>query len=259
MSSDPVRSKLLISIYRPRLWLASGLVVLLGLGVVVWGAYQYGRLISGFDQADYNAKISALSLSLKEEVAKKEMALRENVRLSRGSDIQKDASGKVTTSLAECETATLKLKEELAFYHNVVTPGKSKRQVQFKKVVFNADGKGGYDYKIVMIQVGRHDVAQKGFVEFTFQGVKSNGKSVRLDLPTVSVGEVAKRQKFGFKYFQNFEGKVRFPDGFKPVSLFIKAVPKSTKVPRVEKTYSWVDISTRGRVANVGQEKIKIN
>lgn len=252
MSSDPVRSKLLVSIYRPRLWLVSGLIILIGLSVVIWGAYQYGRLISGFDQADYNEKISALSLSLKEQRAKKETALRDNVRLSRGSDIQKDAGGKVTAALAKCETDALKMKEELTFYQNVVAPGKAKREVQFKKVAFVADGRGGYNYKIVMIQVGRHDVAQKGFVEFTFQGVKANGKSIRLDLPTVSVEKTTKKLKFGFKYFQNFEGNIRFPEGFKPESLFIKATPKSKKIPRVEKTYPWIEIMTRGHVTNAG-------
>jgi len=55
-----------------------------------------------------------------------------------------------------------------------------------------------------------------------------------------------------FKYFQNFEGNIRFPEGFKPESLFIKATPKSKKIPRVEKTYPWIEIMTRGHVTNAG-------
>jgi len=253
MSSDPVRSKLLISIYRPKLWFFSVLAIVLALCVVVWGSYQYGRLISGFDQMDYNKKISALSLSLRKEVTKNEDVLRENVRLSRGSDIQKDASGKINSVLAECETATIKMKEELAFYQNVVAPGKTKREIQVNKVVFNANDKGEYEYKIVLIQVGRHDVVQRGLMELTFLGMKANGLKARLDLPTVSVKKISKRQKFGFKYFQNFQGKIRFPNGFKPESLFVKATPKSSKVPKVEKTYPWDKLIARGSVANVGQ------
>ncbi len=252
MSSDPVRSRVLFSIYRPKLWIASGLIILLMLCVVVWAAYQYGRLFSGFDQSGSSKRIAELSLSLKEQTAKKEEALRDNVRLSRGSDIQKNASNKVGASLAECETTVLKMKEELAFYQSVVAPGKAKRKIQINKAVMRTDNQGGYDYKVVLIQVGRHDVVQKGFVEISFGGIKA-GVTMRLDLPTVSVKKVNKRQKFGFKYFQNFEGKVRFPDDFEPLILYVKALPKSSKVPRVEKSYPWAELINAGGVSDVGQ------
>lgn len=256
MSSDPVHSKHLISIHQPRLWLASAAVVLTIISIFIWGSFEYGRHVAGFDQADYDQEIEILRLSLDEQTAKKEQALRDNARLSRGSDIQKDASSQINETLAECEDNTLKMREELTFYHNIVSPGKAKREIKVNKVTLHPDNKGGYTYKVVLIQIGRHDYVQRGYIELSFQGVKADGTEVRLDLPTVSVKKATKRQLFGFKYFQNFEGGIRFPDGFEPLSLYVKALPKSAKVPRVEKVYPWGDLIVRGSEANVGQEKI---
>ncbi len=255
----PLQSKYLISIHQPHLWLAGALVCTLILFMFVWSAFQYGRSVAGFDQSEYDQQIEILQISLNEQTVKKERALRENARLSRGSDIQKDASSQLGETLAACEEEALKIKEELTFYHNVVSPRKSKREIQVNKVVFNERENGEYNYKVVLIQIGRHDTVQRGYVELTFNGRRSDGTEIRLDLPTVSTGKAVKRQKFGFKYFQNFEGGIRFPEGFEPLSLRIKAQPKSAKVPRFEKEYIWGDLIAGGKEAHVGQNKNQIN
>lgn len=255
MSLGPVHSKRLISIHQPKLWLASGFSILLIIMLVILGAYEYGRYMAGFDQYDYDQELDILRISLAEQTTKKEDALRSNARLSRGSDIEKDASSKINETLAECQTKTLKMREELTFYHNLVAPTKSKREIKVNKVVFTPDGKGAYSYKIVLIQIGRHDYLQRGYIELSVEGIKSDGSKVRLDLPTISIKKAKKRQVFGFKYFQNFEGGIRFPEGFEPLSLYIKAQPKSAKVPRVNAVYPWGEIIDTGNEANVGQEK----
>ncbi|VAW69843.1 hypothetical protein MNBD_GAMMA09-2492 [hydrothermal vent metagenome] len=259
MKFDPVQSKYLISVHKPLMWVASGVFTLLVILFIIWNAFEYGRHVAGFDQGEYDQEIEILRQSLDEQTVKKESALRDNVRLSRGSDIQKDASSQISDSLSACEEATLKMKEELTFYHNIVTPRKSKREIQVNKVVMTRSGDGRFHYKVVLIQVGRHDSVQRGVIELSFQGRNSDGKEVRLDLPTVSLKKTGKRQKFGFKYFQNFEGGIKFPEGFEPLSMFVKAQPKSAKVPRVERVYAWGSLIAGGNEANVGQENNKIN
>jgi|GEM_PF-929964 len=259
MKSDPVQSKYLISIHKPHLWLAAAISILLVVLTLIWSAYEYGRHVAGFDQSDYEQEIEILRQSLDQQTLEKEKALRENARLSRGSDIEKDASSKISDTLAACEDESLKLKEELTFYHNIVAPRKSKREIQVNKVIMTPANDGSYRYKVVLIQIGRHDYVQRGVVELSFEGRRADGSVVRLDLPTVSLKKIGKRQKFGFKYFQNFEGSIRFPEGFEPLSMYIKARPKSAKVPRVEEVYKWGDLIAGGNEANVGQEKHKVN
>lgn len=205
MISKPVQSKHLISVHQPQLWIASFLVILCLIGLMVWAAFEFGRHEAGFDQTEYDMEIELLRKSLDEQTSKKEEALRENARLSRGSDIQKDASGKISETLAACEDERLKMKEELTFYHNVVAPKKSKREIQVNKVAFESTGNGSYKYKLVLIQVGRHDYVQRGYVELSFEGRKADGSLVRLDLPTVSIGKTTKRQKLDLNIFKTLK------------------------------------------------------
>ena len=39
--------------------------------------------------------------------------------------------------------------------------------------------------------------------------------------------------------------------------MYVKALPKSSKVPRVEEVFTWGDLIAGGNEANVGQEKSK--
>jgi len=254
MKSAPKRSKHLISIHQPQLWVASVVVIILITLFALWSAYEYGRHTAGFDQSDYDQEIDILRKSLDEQTAEKEKALRDNARLSRGSDIEKDASSKISDTLAQCEDDTLKMKEELTFYQNLVAPRKSEREIQVNKLTISKAANGAFNYKVVLIQVGKHDYVQRGYVELSFQVRKADGTEVRLDLPTVSVEKADKQQKFGFKYFQNFEGGIRFPEGYEPLSMYVRAQPRSSKVPRVDEVYTWSELIAGGSEANVGQE-----
>ncbi|HEY9200136.1 MAG TPA: DUF6776 family protein [Gammaproteobacteria bacterium] len=253
MKYAPRETKYLISVHKPELWLLSVLAVFAAVAVVVWGAYMYGQHTAGFDQSDYDEEIEILRQALDEQTAEKERVLRDNARLSRGSDIQKDASGKISNSLAECKDESIKLKEELTFYKNIVAPRKSEREIKINKVTVAASG-DVFNYKVALIQVGKHDVLQRGYVEISFTGRRADGTEVSYDLPAVSVDEASKRQRFGFKYFQNFEGSIRFPEGIEPLSVNIKALPNTSRVPSVEQDYDWDELIAGGSESNVGQE-----
>jgi hypothetical protein len=254
MKHAPQETKYLISVHKPELWLITALLVFVAVAAAVWGAYLYGQHMAGFDQSDYDEEIEILRQALDEQTAEKERALRDNARLSRGSDIQKDASSKISNSLAECKDESVKLKEELTFYKNIVAPRKSEREIKINKVTLSAGDEDAFDYRVALIQVGKHDRLQRGYVEIGFTGRRADGTEVGYDLPAVSVEKASRRQRFGFKYFQNFEGSIRFPEGIEPVSVNIKALPDTSKVPRVEQDYAWEDLIAGGSESNVGQE-----
>jgi len=254
MKSEPTQSQFLITVHQPKLWIASAIMALCVILFFIWSSFEYGRQAAGFNQSDYDQEIEILRQALDEQTAKKEVALRENARLSRGSDIQKDASSQVGDSLAACEDEVLKMREELTFYHNIVAPRQSAREVQINKVAVTQAENGAFNYKIVLIQAGKHDYTQRGYVELSFKVRKADGSEIILDLPSVATEKTTKRQKFGFKYFQNFEGGIRFSEGIEPLSIFISAIPKSAKVPKVKQEFIWGDLIAGGNVSNVGQK-----
>ena len=246
MKPIPVHNQYLISVQRPKLWILSIIAIIAAIAVIIFSAFEYGRFVAGFDQAETDTEIAFLQAKISELTKAKEDLLREKARLTRGQDIDRDASSQVKKTLAEAQAQILEMKEELTFYRNIVQPRKSKRTVVVKKMVLNEQADNSYNYKLVLIQDGRNDVAVRGFVELSIEGEQADGKVVRLDLPTVATKKVDKRQKFGFKYFQNFEGGIRIPEGFKPLSFYIRVLPKSSRVPKVEEVIAWDDLIAGG-------------
>jgi hypothetical protein len=48
---------------------------------------------------------------------------------------------------------------------------------------------------------------------------------------------------FGFKYFQNFTGKLKLPDGFNAESMRVKLNPKAKTLDAVDETFPWDDLT----------------
>ena len=253
MKQSPIQSRFLISIQRPELWIATAASILLAIVVIVWLAFEMGLQQAGFHQSESDTEIESLEQRISELLAEKNELLRENSKLTLGSSIDKDANDEVKENLADAQAKITEMKEELLFYRNIVAPTKSKRSVVIKKVQLTPDGENQYKYKVVLIQEGRHDVAVRGDVEFSLEGQGSDGQVKRLDLPTIATKEMSKRQRFGFKYFQNFEGGIRIPGGFVPLSWYVRVLPKSSKVPKLDESFSWDAIVDGGDQGHVGQ------
>jgi hypothetical protein len=61
-------------------------------------------------------------------------------------------------------------------------------------------------------------------------------------LDTVS-DDAAKPMNFGFKYFQDFTGKLKLPKGFKAVSMRVKLNPRTKTLEAVDETFPWDDLT----------------
>ena len=249
----PTHNRLLISIQRPHLWILSGLGIMLCLVLLGWSIFEYGRYEAGFDLSDSEQQIEYLQQQIDKLSQQNEDLQRRNAKLVRDQGIDRDAGSQVQKELAKAQSQILSMREELTFYRNIVKPNKAKRTVVIKKVQLTADADNRYRYKVVLIQDGRHDSAVRGNVELSFEGVQTDGQIVRLDLPTVSTQKTSKRQRFGFKYFQNFEGSIRFPENFAPMSMYIRVLPSSSRVPKIDQSFPWDEIIAGGEQSNVGQ------
>lgn len=253
MKPIPVHNQYLISVQRPHLWLLSALGILAVICLMVVIAYEHGRRVGGFDKSETESEIDFLQSTIRDLTAEKDNLLRENAKLSRGRDIDQDAGSQVQKTLAESQAKILEMKEELTFYRNIVVPSKDKRTVVVKKVFLTAAENNQYNYKLVLIQDGRHDVPVRGHVEISVEGQQADGQVVTLNLSSISTKKISNQQIFGFKYFQNFEGGIRFPEKFVPLSMHVRVLPKTSGVPGLEEQYAWDELIAGGDQNNVGQ------
>ena len=260
MKPIPVNNKYLISIQRPHLWLVSTMVIILVLILLFWLTFDYGRKASGFYLSETENQIELLESEIADLKKQNEILHRERTKLARDHGIDKDASSQVTKTLSEKQEQILEMKEELSFYRSIVAPSKSQRTIVIKKIDFKPEANDQYSYKVTLNHDGgKLGVLSRGMVEFAVEGEQADGKVVRLDWPTVSTTAVSKRQRFGFKFFQNFEGSIRFPADFRPISIYVRVLPSSSSIPKVEEVYAWEKLISDGEQTNVGQIENKTN
>lgn len=258
MKPIPVNNKYLISIQRPHLWIVTALVVILIICLLFWVTFDYGRKTSGFYLSETESQIELLEAEIAELQKQNEILNREKTRLARDHSIEKDASSQVTKTLADKQSQILEMKEELTFYRNIVAPSNSKRTIVIKKIDFKPVANDIYNYKITLNhEGGKLGVLSRGMVEFSVEGEHVDGKIETLDWSKVSTVQTSKQQRFGFKFFQDFEGSIRFPDGFKPISIYVRVLPSSSQIPKVEEVYAWEQLISGGEQENVGQTENK--
>ncbi|MFQ6024296.1 MAG: DUF6776 family protein [Acidiferrobacterales bacterium] len=222
--------------YSPRVKLfIIGLVVIILLvtgGVI----YNHGLSMAGFErvsatqrQQDLRNQIATLkgnNRSLREALARAERTLQMDQAAYQELDNSLKASGREIT----------KLREELNFYRNIISPPnkKSGLHIQSMKLESASDENNTYKYKMVLIQALKHDKKIRGKARFEVSGLQGSENTVlRFPQPT------DKPIQFSFKYFQDIEGQITLPDGFKPQWIKVNVTSRGRNAQAVEKVYPW--------------------
>ncbi|MCK4833128.1 MAG: hypothetical protein KAT12_00080 [Gammaproteobacteria bacterium] len=242
MKALPTRS--IITIQRPYLWLSGLVAIICMVMLMVWISFEYGRSIAGFDSADADAYIGQLQSQLEEAQAENVESTRQATMLKRNSRIDDDASVQLKDTLAKVQNEALELKKELSFYKSIVAPEQGSRSIAIQTIQLKRNEAGDYNYKIMVSQRGRNDRFARGTIDVSIEGVKK-GQPVILKLTDVS-NATKKPMKFGFKYFQNFEGVMTLPAAFLPDYLRVKVKPSTGKMKSIDEQFAWSDLTAGG-------------
>lgn len=244
MTFKPLQTKQIITIQQPMLWLLSFVIIFCIILISLWVSFEYGRKVAGYNSADTDAYISQLQEQLEETQAEIIESNRQATMLERNSRIDDDASGQLKETLAQVQSEALELKKELSFYKSIVSPEQGGRSLAIQTIQLKKNEDGGYSYKIMVSQRGRNDQLARGSIDVSIEGV-DKGQPVVLALSDVSTN-VKKPMKFGFKYFQNFEGVMTLPVAFQPDSLHVKVKPSTRKIKTVDEQFAWSDLTAGG-------------
>ncbi len=240
----PLLTRTIITIQRPQLWLLSMVAIIGMILLSLWLSFEYGRNIAGFDSANADDYIGQLQAQLEESQADIVESTRQATMLKRNSRIDDDASVQLKETLAQVQNEALELKKELSFYKSIVAPEQGSRSIAIQTIQLKQDESGGYHYKIMVSQRGRNDRFARGTIDVTIEGVKK-GQPVTLKLADVS-NDTKKPMKFGFKYFQNFEGVMELPASFLPDYIRVKVKPATGKIKSIDEQFAWSDLTAGG-------------
>ncbi len=244
MSLKPLQTRTIITIQRPGLWLSSLFVLICLILLSLWLSFEYGRNVAGYNSADADSYISQLQAQLEESQAEIVESNRRATMLERNSRIDDDASVQLKETLAQAQNEALELKKELSFYKSIVAPEQGSRNLAIQTIQLKKNESGNFHYKIMVSQRGRNDQFARGTIDVSIQGV-DKGQPLTLKLAEVS-NETKKPMKFGFKYFQNFEGVMTLPEAFQPDTVRVKVTPSTGKIKAVDEKFEWSDLTAGG-------------
>jgi len=233
---EPGNRKILV--YQPAyIWLGSAIavVILIGAGYLL---YQRGIHHAGTEWAVLEQKGEELSMQLQEARERNAELSQQIAILQRSGEIDRLASLEVRNEFAVLQDQVLALNEELQFYRSIVSPKDGKTGLQIQRFDIQAgSARGVFSYQLMLTQVQRNERYVRGVIEIEVEGMEDGRKRV---LPLSVLASDKKGLKFKFRYFQEFGGELRMPDGFIPERVTVKVLPGGKgKPPGVDKTMEW--------------------
>ncbi len=232
---------LVVKAYHPwRSRLVSALLVVAVI-LIAWALFEYGRFTAGFDSFKARDERKVLLQHNSDLQNKIDNLREEKAVLERDAQIKHQAYGELDTTLKVLQGEILELKEELAFYRGIVSPRDAAQGLHLQRFKVEPNGKPrGFRYKVILTQVLKEDRTARGYLVLAFEGLQNNETKV-LGLQDVSEKHI-KEEEFRFRYFQNIEGDIQLPQGFKPQRVTIKVVSRNrSRQDPLEKTFDWPD------------------
>lgn len=218
---------------RVKLFVAGLVAVVL---IVAGGAiYNHGMNMAGFDRLSAYQDQEALRNEL-QRLRDENENLREGLaRAQRAVQIDQTAYQQLDQSLKDTAKEILKLKEEVSFYRNIISPANKMAglQIQSLKVERMADT-NQYQYHLVLIQALKQNQTVYGHAMLAVTGMQG-GRNATYIFP----GPGDKPLAVNFKYFQEFDGTLKLASNFQPQQIKVSVTTAGAGGQTLEQAYNW--------------------
>ncbi len=170
----------------------------------------------------------------------------EVARLESLNRIDGHAYKKIKSTLSTLRVSNQNLREEIQFYRNIVSPNKSYSGLRIHSFKIDQGAKRRlFHYRLILVQIhGLKDRHRNisGVVRVSVLGKRVDGSKRVINLRDIASPAEDSDMKFSLKYYKSFEGSLKLPDGFAPVSVRVQVIPnRRTRGGRrsVEKKVQW--------------------
>ena len=156
------------------------------------------------------------------------------------ADVIRQANRLLRADESERQDELSQLRSELDFYRRLAGTGgeQSGLDVYRAEVIPTESGKV-FQFILTLTQNIRRASIITGRARMDIEGTMEN-RPLTLYWSQISDGETPE-PSFRFKYFQQLEGYLTLPDGFKPTQLLVTLEAKGQRKPVIRK-YSWLEL-----------------
>jgi len=220
--------------YSPRMKLLLAVVLVLALLGSAGFIYNYGLNRAGFERQSAQETQQTLQDEMR-KIRDDNQGLQESLaRAQRTIQMDQAAYQDLDKSLKASAQEIVKLREELNFYRNIISPTDKKSGLRIQNLYIEpAGGINQFRYKLVLIQALKHESTVQGRAIIEVSGMQV-GEDTLLRFPAANERPI----QVNFKYFQDIEGKLELPRNFQPrrVKVYITT---SGGTSLAEATYAW--------------------
>lgn len=198
-------------------------VFVLALAFGGWGVWT-----TWFATADGN---DPASLRLRNDRLVQEVAT-----LKRSDQISRDANLDLQRTLAERDEEIAGLRADVAFYENFVGATGQRRGLSVHQIEMRPQSGEVWRFTATLTQNVNRGAVNTGRLTLAIEGTR-NDRLEKLSWSTLRKSPAAQGQPYSFKYFQQVEGEVMLPAGFKPLRVSVRLVPQGGSA--VEQSFPW--------------------
>lgn len=150
------------------------------------------------------------------------------VHAERQSQVDRAAQENLAKEMTALQDEDMQLKEEIAFYKSILAENSASGVAKLHSVKLTKGGRSGeYQYRILLVQSGRHDKNVQGSLRLSING-KPLAETVGTD----------KGIKINFKYYQRVEGSFMLTDGSPGKSLQVQFFETGNSQPKLTQNVS---------------------
>lgn len=158
--------------------------------------------------------------------------------LTRSDQISRDANADLQTTLSERDEEIAGLRADVAFYERFVGATGQRRGLTVHELSLRPQDAQTWHFQATLTQNLNRGAVIKGRVSLEVEGTQ-DGRMQQLNWAALRRQPKAPGVEYSFKYFQQVEGDILLPAGFKPVRVMVRLQPASGA--SVEQSFPWVD------------------
>ncbi|MFZ5635988.1 MAG: DUF6776 family protein [Pseudomonadota bacterium] len=200
-------------------------VFLLAIGFGLWGVWT--TFFAGADADERSvAGLRARYDKLSQEAA----------TLRRSDQISRDANRDLERTLADRDEEIAGLRADIAFYERFVGATGQRRGLSVHDLDMRLQGGDAWHFVATLTQNVNRGAVNTGRITLSLEGTR-NDRLERLSWSGLRKQNNAPGLPYSFKYFQQVEGEVMLPKGFKPLRVTVRLVPQGGSA--IEQSFPW--------------------
>ena len=211
----------------------AGIAVAIALVLGGWGLWRGLAGGAGDEATPAQARAQQRRIeSLEQQVA----------TLSRSDQISRDANRDLQATVSERDEEIAGLRADVAVYERFVGATAQRRGLSVHELTLQPQDEQAWHFTATLTQNLNRGAVNAGRLLVSVEGTEA-GKLRRLAWSDLRQQPNAPGVPYSFKYFQQVEGDLLLPPGFKPVRVIARVVPQGGVA--VEQSFPWAQAAAK--------------